>query len=146
MQTVEVVVYIGVAIIIGGLIIMFIAGINPNKMYDKIQKVFTGEKTLKYDKITSDELAITAYKVWEDCGFGAQNSSLTVYVEDSNSTTIADLFKTYVKLNLCYSIHSESNNCGSEEDVVLYPEPLTGPAVVTISCNPITQQLEIKKL
>jgi hypothetical protein len=86
--------------------------------------------------------------VWEDCGLGATKSSLTLQVDynqaQSGSITLDEVFQTFLKLNMCYSIQSASRNCGSREDVVM--DDVVLPAVVTIRCVPETRKLLREKV
>ncbi|MFH0870299.1 MAG: hypothetical protein V1866_04555 [archaeon] len=148
METIEVTVYIGVALIIGSMIIMFVAGISPKDIYEKIHDSFFGDRELKFKTINKEDLASNTYKVWEDCGLGATESSLTLQVESnqaqSGTINLDELFQTFLKLNMCYSIQSASRSCGSREDVDM--EEIVLPAVVTIKCVPATRKLSIVKV
>ena len=134
METVEIIAYFVVAIIIGGLLILFISGINPEDIYKSLREMVFPEKSIKYENIDSKELALAAYNLWDQCGLGIRDMSLTLYVKSGPQINKSMLFSTYNKLNLCYSIQSKNQSCGNREDVIIN-DSIMPPALVTLSCT-----------
>jgi hypothetical protein len=142
METIEIVIYLFIAIVIGGFVIAFIAGVEPKQMYDALRHLTNpGDATLEFKKLSSDRFASEAYKVWEACNYGTQERNLTVYIERGTPVDRAYIFATFKKLNLCYSIQSGNESCGTREDVAIASGSITPPALVTIRCDPVSRQL-----
>ena len=144
METVEMIAFFVVALIVGGFVILFVAGINPNDIFQSLKATVFPEKEIRYEKIESGDLASRAYNLWERCGLGMKQMSLTLYVKSGPPINKALLFDEYKKLNLCYSIQSVNESCGSRDDVTIINDVITPPAVVTMDCDTATKTLIIK--
>jgi hypothetical protein len=142
METVEIIVYIGVAIIVGGLVLVFVARMDPGGVYSALHRSLTGDGEVKYRKIPADEFAAEAYRVWDQCGFGSQDKDVTLYVTGSGELNRSFIFRTYKKLNFCSTVQSASEGCGAREDVIILSPPQL-PAVVHVACNSTRRQLDI---
>lgn len=143
METVEMVVYFVVALIIGGLIIIFVSGIDPENLFKSLRSMAFPQKELKYQNIESSELALIAYNLWENCGLGMQEASLTLYVRAGPVINKSMLFGTYKKLNLCDSIQSINQSCGKREDLIMNKGFFASPTLIKISCDPTNKTLII---
>ncbi len=144
MQTVEIIVFLFAAIIVGGLIILFISDIDTNEVMDVLKNAAFPEKELQYQKIESNELADIAYNLWEKCEFGSKEMSLTVFVSSGQQINKNMLFDAYKKINLCYSIQSKSQLCGNREDVIIKNDFINPPALVSLTCKTSDKTLTIE--
>ena len=132
METVEVVVFIAVSIILGGLIIALITGWNVSRTVDMVRGLLIPNKHTGYEKVSVEDFPAMAFATWEACNEGQTSLNRTVYVTNETTLTAETLFAEYRRLNLCHSIQSAANNCGTREDVVM--SPIQGPAVLTLAC------------
>ncbi len=144
METVEIVVYIGVAVILGGLVIGFIVDIDTEGIYESVRGTFAGESSIGYTSVDADEMASTAFRVWNECGLGQRDYELVVSLEGEDDLTKQRLFDWYEKFNLCHSIQSETYDCGNREDVEL--DDIEPPALTSISCNSTIEKLIIEEI
>ncbi len=142
MQTVELVVFIGIAVIVGGLIIGFIAGIDTEGLYDSMKRIFLLEETARYANVDADEFASAAYSAWRECGYGQRDHERIVSLRGEEEVTKEKMFQWYTKFNLCHSIQSAYHECGNREDIEM-PDSITPPALIRIACNATQEILEI---
>jgi hypothetical protein len=140
METIEIIVYIAIAVIAGGMVLLFVSGISPTDMYNGIRRAFVGETRLTYEEVDDVAFPSTAYAVWERCGFGVQALNNTVYVKGTGVMDRARLFATLKKLNFCSTIQSGAEGCGSREDVV-FASAFTLPTIVRVECDPVNRKL-----
>ncbi len=135
METVEIIAYIVVALIIGGFIIVFTAGINPNDIFKSLKAMVFPEKEVKYESIDSEDLPLKAFNLWEKCGLGIKDMELVLYVKSGSQINKSMLFSTYKKLNLCDSIQSKNQSCGKQENVIIEKDIVIPPAVIKLACK-----------
>lgn len=143
MQTVELIVYLGIAVIIGGLVLAFIIGIDTEDVYNALKKMLYREEKVSYQSVDSKDLAPVIYGAWRECGYGQKDYELIISLKSGDNVTKEYLFDSYRKFNLCYSIQSEANNCGNREDLTLYPETINPPALLMITCNSSTNRINM---
>jgi hypothetical protein len=141
METIEVVIYIFLAVVVGGLLIGFVTGWDATQTFDAMKSLFSGDRTLVYEKVTAAQLPASALAVWEECGLGSTELKKTVYLTDTVTITKAALFETFKRSDVCKTIQSAAEGCGSKEDVNM--STLQGPAALTIRCDPATATLVI---
>lgn len=132
METVEIIVYIGVAVVVGALLVAFIARWDARGSYEGFKGLFKGPDAEQYETISSGELARAALDLWDACGQGEGEASKTVYVEDAATLNKSVLFSTVKAASLCRTLQSAQLGCGSREDVVF--ANVTSPAVVHLRC------------
>jgi hypothetical protein len=139
MQAVEIAVFIGVAVIVGSLLITFLIGWNVKDTYDEMKYIISPEDNLGYVSVDSEEFIIIVHNVWKDCAFGEENKSIPIYVkkikpvgEEYMSKEI--FFNGVKKLNWCMSLQSKDYNCGGGEDVIMNNNSITLPHLFTVSC------------
>ncbi len=142
MEAIELVVFIGVAIIIGGLIIGFITGIDTQQIYSAMKKLFLPEEAVRYTSVDADEMAPALYKVWRECGYGQRDHEQALSLRGDTPVNKQAIFQWYTKFNLCHSIQSATYDCGNREDIEM-PETITPPALLRVTCNTNTEKLVI---
>ncbi len=145
METPEIVVYLVITVIIGGLIIGFIAGMNTTQMYDAVRNVFVSEDRVSFDSVSSGEFSRAVFNFWESCNHGLMSDELVLSLEGESSVSKESLFNSFKRLNLCYTIQSEGYDCGSREDVS-FDEEIEPPAIIRLTCNNETKMLEINEI
>jgi hypothetical protein len=142
MQTTEIIVYFIIAVMLGGLVIGFITGFDYFGLYDKVKSAMFDENEEGFEKVDLSELGIKVFEVAEKCS-SEENYKRLVHVSSKTASEInlEAVFKPIIKFNLCYSVQSQSQNCGNgvREDVRIEDE-LDGeitnlPTLVEISCD-----------
>lgn len=140
METIELVIYFFVAVVIGSLIVGFIGGWNVQETYSGFQRLFGQEEVSAYEQVTLAQVPGTIIEVWDECGFGALAFNKTISVSDAGNLNKTGLFLTIQEYNLCKSLQSNASGCGTREDVVDFM-PIQTPAIIKISCDPALEQL-----
>jgi hypothetical protein len=141
METLEVIVYIAIALILGALVIGFIGGWDATGTYDTLKRLFRPAPDTAYEKVTVDQFPRTVLQIWEACGLGSTALNKTVYVGDDLPLNKTFLFLKVKQANLCRTLQARSENCGEREDVIF--TPLQAPVVVQLRCDPATSTLTI---
>jgi nitrogen fixation-related uncharacterized protein len=139
MQAVEIAIFIGVAVIIGSLLITFLIGWNVNDSYDDLKNIITPEKKIGYKQIDSENFVIIVSEIWKSCAYGLENKTVPIYVKKTKHgneeyITKESFFKDVKKLNWCMSIQSKKYDCGGGEDVIMNQNHSL-PYLFTISCK-----------
>lgn len=142
MEVIEIVVFLTITIIIGSMVILFVADIDENNMYDALSTILYGSESTSYEQINEEGLARAAFTTWRDCGQGAQESELVVTYTGEEEVTQESMFQIIRKYNLCYTIQSGHNDCGSRNDVEFLNNPQPGNTVV-LTCDSDMEQLTV---
>lgn len=137
MESVEIAIYIGVAIIVGVMILSFIAGIDYTGLYEDIK----GDGK-EFERVDNKTFAGATIRFWESCGLGAVAKEEAIYFTGGTQFTKDKYFDQIIKLNMCNSIQSASRSCGTKENVVM-ANPINPPQVIKLECDPVTEELVI---
>ncbi len=114
MDTVEIVVYLLVAAIIGGLLLFVTYDLANQDTVDAVQKNFE-DKELGFATV-NETITEYLFSVWEECNFGM--SPLNVTFQYTGEELPKEVFFEEVKrLRLCNSLSSAQHDCGSREDL-----------------------------
>ncbi len=140
MEVVEILIFIGFAVILGGLVLGFISGWNYKQTYDDMKVVFRGEERIGFKKVDRVGFANELYSFFEECKSTGFNMSLILYVQGNQSLTKEGLFDIYKSLDWCTSIQSASNDCGVREDIIM--DDIELPRVVRINCSNSTLSIK----
>ena len=140
MESVEIVVYLIVAIVIGGMMITFLTSWDIRQTYHNIKDAIKGDDTVGYEEVDKPELVSAALRLWESCGYGEIDKSVAVLLKDDDPAK-APLDSAYVldiakKLNIERSINAQTLD-------IKGPIPTDKPRVVRIMCDSATQKLVI---
>jgi hypothetical protein len=134
MQTLERVIFIVVAIIVGAMLLNFIASnifsIDEDEGFDGI------------DTLEQDEFAQEVLEFWDECAMGELNLNRTVYVKFSSAYGKAELFSDVKGIDLCRSLQSKDNGCGEYEHVD-FTATYDKPKLVRLSCDDETKRMVI---
>lgn len=141
METVEVIVYMVIAVAVGMLLIAFIGGWDAKATFDTFKKVFVKQDTGAYEEIASKDLGKTALGVWEACGLGTTDFNKTIYVKDDALLNKTLLFTPIKQANLCRTLQWNISDCGVRDDVVFSERQ--GPAVLRLQCDAASRKLII---
>ena len=137
MQTLEIVVYMVIALLAGALFIGAIMGWDYYSAYRKINAAFLGEDSGKSDgnikRISADEFAQIVIDIWKKCGFGERQESEIVYIKDKGLITKSNLFGNITRMNFCEVLHYNMSGCGQRDDVLM--EDLKISSAIKITCD-----------
>jgi len=135
---IEVMIYIGVGVLLSGLIILLLIGWNIEKDTETISNLYGPEESLEFESIDLETFAIKTQTYWQNCDEYKINDTVSFYVYNNETVrtfalTRTSLFDIYRKLNWCTSIQSVSNSCGLREDVS-FGSTIDLPAVIRLTC------------
>jgi len=136
METVETMVFLAVAIIIGLLLFLMVRTIDFSDIIENLDK----EKKQEFRKVSTEAFVSEAVTFWKGCGEGALNKSMSLYVE-GDSLNKSYLFSVIRQNNYCGTLQSLSHNCGRSENVDM--QPMLLPRVVRLTCDPNSKKLII---
>jgi hypothetical protein len=137
-ESVELMVFLGVGIVLLSLFTYFIYQWNVKDDVDALKGLYAdehGKEALKVDKIT---LMTKAREFWDECNHTWINSTRTYYVFNDakaaeGSINRSDMFDYYKSLSWCKSIQSVNQSCGSREDINITSIVL--PSLIRLSCR-----------
>jgi len=135
MEVVEIVVFIGIAVLIGGFVLTFLLDWDVQQTYEDVKGIVFKEHDSEVGYKKVDKLGFMAelYNAWQDCGFGMLNKSVTFYVSEDGELTKEEIFTELKKLNYCRSLQSAEFECGEREDLEM--DTITLPAVINAKCE-----------
>lgn len=141
MQTIELVVYLSLALLVGLLFIGAIKNWDFIRSYNDVRKGLLGEGSDNFEKVSINNFPKAVVNLWKDCGFGELSKELVVYVEGEDSYTKEMLFSNLSKMNYCEIIQYGSFGCGTRDDIVM--EAIALPSVVKLRCDSSQRKLYI---
>lgn len=141
MEVVEIIIYIGVAVVLGALVVLFIARWDAKGTYEGIGDVLRGDDGSSQLRVSSREFPGVVLSVWEECGLGTMGLNRTVVVVDDAPVNKTQIFAFVKAAALCKSLQSTEHDCGSREDVVF--DGARGSAVLRFECDPSSRALYI---
>lgn len=145
MEAVEITVYLGIAIILGVMVLHFLTSWDFIQTYENMQSAISGKSEPKFTTVDIDEFVGQSLNLWDSCGLGEVNKSVVLYVDDKAGELNKTVFFKKVKvLNLCGTLQSVSQSCGTIENVYFIPAVITLPHIVQVSCNVTNEVLVIK--
>lgn len=124
----EIIVYFVIAIIIGGMMVAVIKVIDYNREYHNYRKVFKLEEDKMY-KIESTQLAAEIAKRWEDCRFGIDNATSSVYVKDNATIDREFIVKELKRTDKCEMI-----DCSNRSNRFIFEKTIKTPKIINIGC------------
>lgn len=141
MDTAEIVVYLLIATIVGGLIILMISRYDASGTYDKVKGLF-GEKETGFEKTDENSTAEYIFKAWQSCGLGTIDKRYTFQYTGTGEYDKTMFFTKIKELRLCATIQSSSNACGAKEDMTMgFLEP---GKIYSIQCDNTTRTMRIE--
>lgn len=140
MDTVEVIVYMAIAVVVGALMLAFIGRWDATETFQGLKGLFSREQQ-EYEQISSDAFARFVLTAWESCGLGTADMNRTVYVSDDAELNKTMIFDRIRQANLCRTLQWNESGCGTRDDIVF--AGAQGPAVLRLRCDAATRQLII---
>jgi hypothetical protein len=138
METVEIVVYMAAALIIGSLIYYFVGTAGFGDLFDDLM----GKRSQEFRKVDAEGFVTETLTFWQSCGLGEVSKNLTLYVTGEGEMNQSLLFSSVKKLNHCQTLQSASQGCGSIEQVSMQTFSL--PHIIRLQCNATSQMLIIR--
>jgi hypothetical protein len=135
MEVVEIVVYIGIAVIIGGFVLTFLLDWDVQQTFNDVKSIVFKEHDaeVSYKKVDKMGFMAELHHAWQDCGFGMLNKSVSFYVSEEGEITKEEIFTELKKLNYCRSLQSAEFECGTREDLEM--DDIDLPAVIKAECS-----------
>ena len=87
------------------------------------------KEELQFKKVSQEDAVAEIIKFWDKSAMCEMNSTHTIFVEATESPTLT---KTYIfdkikELNLCNTLQSSGESCGTTENLYLHSGSLTPP-------------------
>ncbi len=151
METVEIVIYLMAAVIIGIFILQLIQGWDVTETYEDIRSLIANEKEQEFKTVEKEDFAIEILTFWELSGMCEVNKTLSINVKENHTGDYINktyLFDQIKFLNFCSTLQSKNESCGSLEHVSVLPhaggENIDLPAIIRMSCNLTNNTMIIK--
>jgi len=143
MDTAEIVVYLGIAVIIGGLMLVFVGRFNTDRTYNTVENAFNRNEMEEFYTLDKTTLTPTIYKLWEKCGLGTTTGNMTFMYTGDGSTNKTEIFDQIQLVSLCRSFSSLSEGCGEREDLDVQIESgnIEPNRIYSARCEPGTQTM-----
>jgi hypothetical protein len=138
METVEVIVYIAIALIAGMLMLSFIRTTD----FSRIKLWPDKDAEPEFRKVDIEGFVSDAVVFWKECGLGEKDSTLRLHVSGQSQLDKSAFFSYIKKANLCSTLESAEEECGMRETVE-FNSTINLPGVVRLTCNSSTQKLVI---
>ncbi|MDD9954022.1 MAG: hypothetical protein OXR66_06820 [Candidatus Woesearchaeota archaeon] len=140
MDTVEIIVYLAVAILVGGLLLLAVGRMTNSGLYESVKDMFLGDDTEEFTKVTDETLPELLFTTWESCGLGTTERAVTFQYTGAGIGK-TDVFAKIKALRLCRTLSSVQEDCGTREDLVM-PQLVEG-TVYEARCDTGLQQLVV---
>lgn len=124
MESMELLVYIVLAILAAGLIYAFMLRTEWRETSAAIDEVIQRREHQADFTLSEQEFVRRVHTYWERCNFGERNLSIAVYIPDSGNLTRDEVWRGVVKMNEDDALQQQDLNMPN----------LTIPRVVSISC------------
>ena len=116
MEAVEIVVYIAVAVILGGLVLVVTMELASPQVYENIKDVFVGSSESGFMVVDNSSVTHYLFSFWDECNFGATPKNVTFQYQ-GDPLSKEELFEQVKRLRLCNTLSSAEYDCGSREDL-----------------------------
>lgn len=144
MEAVELVVYIAVAVLIGGMILFVTQEMANPDSFKKIKNILSQEKEITFQEVNKEALSEFIFAVWEECDQGLSNFTVTIQYTGSDATK-EEVFFDIKRLRLCNTLSSQEQGCGSREDLSINTQSETvTPGIRTLTCDNVVEKLIIQ--
>jgi hypothetical protein len=124
METLELIVYILIAVVVGGILLRFLLDISTQRTVTKINPIQANNKEPAFSQ-TKMEFIKGFIKFWQDCGLGKYEKNYVTYIPDMGNLTKQDLMGYITKNNYDETLHEQDLNTS---DIML-------PALISINCS-----------
>ncbi|MEM4268422.1 MAG: hypothetical protein QXK37_06365 [Candidatus Woesearchaeota archaeon] len=127
MESLELIVYIIIAVVAAGLILGVMKTVDYISYYKSNVEALSENKGMEY-KATNETFAIELAKRWEECRFGLDNRSFSVYVSGNSTITYSFVVNELLRIDKCDAIdcYNKSNK--------LFVSEIKTPKIINIQC------------
>lgn len=136
MDVIEILIFLGIAVIVGGMFIGFLIDWDFKKTQEELSNLMKDKQELKFEKVSKEGFISNLYQLWDECAYGEINKTLTLYIEtqtENDKLEKSFIFDQLKKINYCKTLQSTEFDCGQREDLQM--SDITLPNVVTIKCT-----------
>ncbi|MFH1510409.1 MAG: vWA domain-containing protein [Candidatus Woesearchaeota archaeon] len=130
MNAVEIAVFILLALAVGTLVVMFVADIDYNALYEELRQMFMKDKSVQFKSVDMPGFFEELLLFWKQYQFSDSKGAMTVYIQEAGYLDKKKFFETVKENNLCMTLQSAGFDCGSREDLRL--EHIDLPMVVRV--------------
>jgi len=124
----ELMIYVVITVIVGALLLFAIRSFDHEKQYREYSKTFRHDEGAEFDSMLI-ELPEDIAKAWEECKFGLDNMSTSVYIKDNGSVTREQLLADFLRIDKCDVI-----DCKNKTGGLIVHEPIKTPKIINIRC------------
>jgi len=119
METIEILVYFGIAVICGALVLNFIYDAPIEDIGKDVEDKLRDKKNFDFKQV--DELGFYELVIdfWKEHQHSDAKASTTVYYIDEGTLDKKEFFDKIKENNLCGSLQSKAFDCGTREDIKL---------------------------
>ncbi len=134
MQAIEMVVFMIASIVIGGLILLFIGGIDPGQLYATVERLVFPQPLDVNAMLTVTKTGFAGKMgaCWRECAFGAKNLKCGAFYITTEG--LQDPAEKNLDSNSLQYIFRKFNYC-TDCVVSVEEEPIMLPAVVRLECE-----------
>ncbi|MEM4268424.1 MAG: hypothetical protein QXK37_06375 [Candidatus Woesearchaeota archaeon] len=133
MESIEIVIFVGLAIIIGGFVTGMLVDWDYTKTFSLIKKMMIRSHNEGFETVDTAGYAGRLNKFFSDCTISGMDKVLVLHVKDNGTLDKKRLFSFYKDWGWCHTIQSNENGCGFREDVEM--EEIVLPSVVRANCT-----------
>jgi hypothetical protein len=119
METLEIVVYIIVAVAVGGLIVFFLNRADIIGISDEVGDRVLNERKFEFKTVDWDGFYQEVFAFWKKHQFSEGKAEMILFLNEQGRLDKLHFFDTVRKGNLCRTLQSRSFDCGTREDVSL---------------------------
>jgi len=131
MESIEILIFIGIAVIAGAMLLNFMGDVPLLEFGEQIEKDLLNEKELEFRKVNELGFYEQVIEFWRQNQYSDATASTTIYLDEEGYIDKEKFFETIKKNNMCNSIQSRAYDCGTREDV--YIEKIELPKVIRIT-------------
>jgi hypothetical protein len=128
METLEMMVYIAIAIIVGGTLVFVIKTVDFKGTWESYVSHYRQREAPTY-KIGKDRLADEIARRWSECRMGLDERNYSVYLEDSAMIT-----RGFVIDELQRKDHCDAIDCKNRSGRLIIAESIETPKIIYIKC------------
>lgn len=137
METIEVIVYTTIFLIVGVMTLHFIGAIDIGGIYRAMSGSIQEEKEIGFKKVDKKGFVSEVINFWEHSGMCEVPDTRSMYIETNvsgDSINKSYLFEKIKLIGFCSTIQSASHDCGDREHVN-FTADIDLPHVIRLECN-----------
>ena len=139
MEIIEIVVYMAVAVILGGIILVLLATTSSEPVTNLLEQSMNNQQSISFSQVN----IINFYGLLIDKANSCLSTNIdnqTLFVEEEGIINKTTFFNIIQQTSLCSTIQSQEMDCGEREDVEHFS--ITTPSIVTIICEEQVLKIE----